>query len=562
MDVLHDLFKAAPEVAVFLSIAIGYLIGKIKIGFFQLGSVAGTLLAAVVVGQVHVSVSPQVKSVCFALFIFSVGFKSGPQFVASLNRSSARHILLAVVVCVTGLLATVLAARLFGLDIGTASGLLAGSCTESAMIGTAGEAIGRLGLPEAEQATLQNNIAVGYAMTYLFGTLSVILFIRAAAPRLLGINLRTAAKEYEAEHGAGAAKSTGGVAYVPIALRAFRVTKAPGADGATVASVIERLGQGTAIGRVLRAGEDVPLGPDTVLRAGDVVGVSGRRTQLSKGDDVIGLEVGDPRVLNDVAAVADVVVTQKAIAGRTLQEIAEIVAPETREGVYLQHVERQGRTLPRAWSTTIERGDVIRLVGWKEKLGSVISALGYEERPSDKTDLVYLAVGVVVGTILGLGSIKLGGVPLTLGTGGGVLVAGLVFGWLRSRQRRFGAFPAAAQSVFSDFGLAAFVAVVGLTAGPQMVSSIQANGPDLVLIGIVVAVLPQFVGLLFGRFVLRLHPLILLGGLAGSQTVTAALNAVLEEADCSAPVVGYTVTYAIGNVLLTLWGPVLVAILA
>jgi putative transport protein len=238
------------------------------------------------------------------------------------------------------------------------------------------------------------------------------------------------------------------------------------------------------------------------------------------------------------------------------------MGPEPRRGVYLERVQRQGKTLPRAWGTTIERGDVIRLVGWKEKLGAAIEALGYEERPTEKTDLVFLAIGVVLGTALGILTVKAGGVPLTLGTGGGILVAGLVFGWLRSRERRFGSFPPAAQTVFTDFGLSAFVAVVGLTAGPQMVSSIQANGPGLVLIGIGVAVLPQVIGLFFGWWVLRLHPLILLGGLAGSQTVTAALNAVLEEADSSAPVVGYTVTYAIGNVLLTLWGPVIVAMLA
>ena len=218
--------------------------------------------------------------------------------------------------------------------------------------------------------------------------------------------------------------------------------------------------------------------------------------------------------------------------------------------------------LPRAWRTRVERGDVIRLVGWRDRLEAVAKSIGYEEKPSDKTDLVYLAVGVVLGTLLGLGAIDLGGVPMTLGTGGGILVSGLVFGWLRSRQRRFGAFPPAAQSVLSDFGLAAFVGVVGLTAGPQMLKSIQENGPGLVGIGIGVALLPQVVGLFFGHWVLRLHPLVLLGGLAGSQTVTAALNAVLEEADSSAPVVGYTVTYAIGNVLLTLWGPVIVAMLA
>jgi aspartate-alanine antiporter len=559
---LDHLFRGAPEAALFVSIALGYLVGRVRIGFFQLGSVAGTLLAAVVVGaQGTVTLSPHVKAVCFAIFIFSVGFKSGPQFFASLNRSSTKPILLTVVVCGTGLLAVVVAARLFGLDVGTAAGVLAGACTESASIGTAGEAIGRLDLSAEETTRLENNIAVGYAMTYLFGTLCVIVFVRSVAPRLLRVDLRAAGREYEAKQRSGEPDDEAGVPYIPVAFRAFKVQKGKGADGQTVASVLRALGEAVAVGRVVRWGEEVPAGPDLVFQAGDVVGVSGLRSLLSRGTDVIGPEVADPRVLAETADVADVVVTKREVAGRTLLEIAQDIGPERRLGVYLQRISRNNQTLPRLWSTRVERGDVLRLVGWKEKLSGAVAALGYEERETDKTDLVFLAAGVVLGTALGLLAPEVGGVPLTLGTGGGVLVAGLVFGWLRSRVRRFGAFPPAAQAVLSDFGLSAFVAVVGLTAGPQMLQSIRDNGPGLVGIGIAVALLPQVVGLLFGRFVLRLHPLILLGGLAGSQTVTAALNAVLEEAESSAPVVGYTVTYAIGNVLLTLWGPVVVMIL-
>jgi putative transport protein len=561
MEYVERVFRDAPEAALFVSIAIGYLIGRIKVGFFQLGSVAGTLLAACVVGQAHVSLSPQVKAVCFGLFIFSVGYKSGPQFFQSLTPASTRPILLAVVICTTGLLATFLAAKVFSLDVGTAAGVLAGACTESASIGTAGEAIERLGLGADEAARLQNNIAVGYAMTYLFGTLGVIVFVRTVAPALLRVNLRASARDYEAKHGGGE-RGTRGVEYTPIALRAYKLAKGLPADGSTVAAVRETLGEGVEVGRVLRLGEEVPVTADLVLRASDVVGVSGLRSRLARADDVLGPEVGDPRVLSDVTEVADVVVTSREIAGKTLLEIAEQFDPEGRRGIYLQKVTRSGRTLPRAWSTRVERGDVLRLVGWKDRLAAVVGTVGYEEKPTDKTDLVYLAVGVVLGTLLGLGAVEVGGVPLTLGTGGGILVAGLVFGWLRSRQRRFGAFPTPAQSVLSDFGLAGFVAVVGLAAGPQMLKSITENGPGLVGIGLAVALLPQLVGLAFGHLVLRLHPLVLLGGLAGSQTVTAALNAVLEEAESSAPVVGYTVTYGIGNVLLTLWGPVIVAMLA
>ena len=146
MDYVKWVFKSAPEAALFTSIAIGYLIGRVKIGFFQLGSVAGTLLAAVVVGQVASPVSGQVKAVCFGLFIFAVGFKSGPQFFASLNRASVKQIALALVVCVTGLLGVFAAAKIFRLDVGTAAGTLAGACTESASIGTAGDAIKGLSL--------------------------------------------------------------------------------------------------------------------------------------------------------------------------------------------------------------------------------------------------------------------------------------------------------------------------------------------------------------------------------------------------------------------------------
>jgi AspT/YidE/YbjL antiporter-like protein len=330
VDYVEGLFKSAPEAAVFISIAIGYLIGRIKIGFFQLGSVAGTLLAAVFVGQITVAVSPQVKALCFGLFIFSVGYESGPQFFASLNAASVRQILLCVVVCVTGLLGTFAAAKIFDLDVGTAAGVLAGACTESASIGTAGEAIGRLGLDAAERTRLENNIAVGYAMTYLFGTLGVILFVRSLAPRILGINLRQSAKEYDAAHGHEPEAEDSAVEYFPIAVRAFKVAPEGHADGATVSAVCDELGPRVAIGRIFRAGLEVPVGLDVPLRAGDVVGVSGKRGLLAKGGEVIGTEIGDQRVLADATHVADVVVTNKKIAGKTLFHLATSPPRETR----------------------------------------------------------------------------------------------------------------------------------------------------------------------------------------------------------------------------------------
>ena len=188
------------------------------------------------------------------------------------------------------------------------------------------------------------------------------------------------------------------------------------------------------------------------------------------------------------------------------------------------------------------------------------AALGYIERPSSESDVVFLGVGIVIGGLIGLATVTVGGLPLTLTSSGGALIMGLVFGWLRSVYPTFGRIPEPALWIFDTVGLAVFIGVVGLTAGPTFVTGLRETGLSLLFVGMVVALIPHLVTLLFGLHVLKMNPLILFGACAGAGTMTAALRAIQDESQSKLPVLGYTVPYAIGNIILTAWGPVIVVL--
>ena len=188
------------------------------------------------------------------------------------------------------------------------------------------------------------------------------------------------------------------------------------------------------------------------------------------------------------------------------------------------------------------------------------AALGYIERPSSESDVVFLGVGIVIGGLIGLATVTVGGLPLTLTSSGGALIMGLVFGWLRSVYPTFGRIPEPALWIFDTVGLAVFIGVVGLTAGPTFVTGLRETGLSLLFVGMVVALVPHLLTLLFGLHVLKMNPLILFGACAGAGTMTAALRAIQDESQSKLPVLGYTVPYAIGNIILTAWGPVIVVL--
>jgi putative transport protein len=561
VDYIVTALREHPELAIFLTLAVGFAIGRLRIGSFSLGTVVGTLLAGVLIGQLDIKVPPIVKAIFFDLFLFTTGYKVGPQFFRGLKKDAIPQLAITVVLCVTCLVSAFTAARLLGYDVGTAAGLLAGAFTESTVIGTAADAINRLDIPAADKTVLVNNIPVAYAVTYLIGTAFIVWFLPAIGPWLMGVNLREEARALQ-DQMTGTDEPEAGVqsAFQRFAVRAYRVTNdrfvnrsvgdlESGAGARDLRVFICRLRHNGAIVEPERA---------TMVHKDDIVAVITRTETLAVRGAEIGPEVDDTALLDFPQEFVDVVVTNRALAGKTLRELATL---ELARGIFLRKLTRVGQDMPFTPETRIDRGDVLSIVGARRDVERAAREIGYADRETVATDMIFVGLGILIGGLVGLLTLTVGGVPLTLTASGGALIMGLVFGWLRAVRPTFGRIPEAARWVFDTVGLTVFIGVVGLGAGPSFVSGLQASGVSLVFVGLVVAVLPHVIAILFGRYVLRMNPVILLGACSGAGTVTAALRALQEEAHSKLPALGYTVPYALGNILLTAWGPVIVALM-
>ncbi len=557
MELFVKAFQEHPELAIFLTLALGFLIGKLKVGTFRLGTVVGTLLAGVIIGQMQIQVPAAVKTVFFDLFLFTVGYKVGPQFFRGLKKDALSQVAVTVVLCVTSLLAAFVASKLLGFDVGTAAGLIAGAFTESTVIGTAGDAINRLALPEAQKTLLLNNIPVAYAATYLLGTIGVIWFLPAIGPKLMRVNLREEAKKLQAKLSGGTDSEPGiPSAYRPWENRAYRFSGEPTTVAKFEGSFRER-NERVFVQRIRRAGTVMESTPATAINRGDVIAVMARHHVFLEGEAAFGAEVEDKQLLSFPTVVLDVVLTNKDLVGQTLETLAD----QHGRGVALVKLIRGGQEMPFARNTTMERGDWLQITGAQADVERTAMVLGYVERASSETDMIFVGLGVVLGGLVGLLSVTIGGLPITLTSSGGALIGGLVFGWLRSLYPVFGRIPEAAIWVFDTVGLAVFIGVVGLSAGPTFFAGVQKSGLILLVVGAIVPILSHAVTILFGRYILRMNPLIVLGACAGAGTMTAALRSVQEEAQSKLPALGYTVPYAIGNILLTAWGPVIVLLM-
>ncbi|WP_439628834.1 aspartate-alanine antiporter [Shinella sp.] len=560
MNYLHAIFQQSPEIALFLALAGGYWIGKFQFGKFQLGGVAGSLLVAVVLSQVGVTIDNGIKTVLFALFIYAVGFESGPQFFRSLGRKSIREIVMAAVLALSGLATVVVLAKIFSLDKGLAAGIAAGGLTQSAIIGTASSAIGKLGLPADQTQTLQANVAIGYAVTYIFGSFGAILVCVNILPWFMGRGIRDDAVKAQAEMLAGAQVfGPGESAALPdLVGRLFTVEKAA---GRTVADLeASATAAPIAVERIKRKGSIVGVDPGFVLERGDIVLVVGRRSGVVGLEAVVGPELQASDGMEMVLATRDVVVANAEFAGHTVSDIIEATR-DLRHGVFVLSVKRGGTPLPLEAKTRIEAGDIVTVYGLQEDLQRIAKRVGPVLVPSDKTDFVFHGLGIVVGLLIGLLVVRIGSIPLTLGSGGGALLAGLAFGWYRSRNMTLGNMPTGASTLLRDLGLAGFVAVVGLQSGQQAVHTIIESGLSIFLIGVAVTIIPMLITMAVGRYVLHYDNVaVFAGSLSGSRSANPAFGEVLDKAGNSVPTTSFAITYALANVFLTLLGPLVVAL--
>jgi len=571
MQWMVETLRHYPEIAIFLALALGFVIGPIKLGKFSLGNVTGVLLMGVLIGQLEITISSDVKSVFFLMFLFAVGYGVGPQFFRGLKSDGLPQVLFACLVCVSVLVSAFVAAKIAGYNAGQAAGLLSGAATISAVLGVASDSINNLGLPPDEAKKMIDAMPVAYAVTYLFGTAGSAWFLASMGPKLLRVDLAKECEEYEAKMGGGLGEEESLTTYPRIALRAYSIASVSKYVGKTISDLEKGLapsrdfvekGRGPArvfIENIRTAGRILDPDPRMVIQSGDVMAVAAAREVLLRNEADLGPEVDDRELLEFPAEILDVVITNKNLAGKTLQQIAESQqANQNGRGVFLRKLIRGGQDMPWTPGTTVDRGDVLQILGAKRDLERAVKGLGYVDRPTEKTDVVFMGLGIAIGAVIGAASLTIGGIPLSLSTSGGALIAGLVCGWLRSVHPMFGRIPAPALWAFNNMGLTIFIAVVGITTGPSFVQGLREAGLSLFLWGIFVSVMPFVIGLFAGKYLFKMHPGILLGACAGARTTTAALGAIQDEAKSKVPALGYTITYAVGNTLLIIWGIVIV----
>lgn len=565
MEWFADLLKHYPELAIFLTLALGFWIGKFKIGKFSLGTVTSVLLVGVLIGQLHIEIGEPIKSVFFLLFLFAVGYSVGPQFFRGLKKEGLPQMLFAALMCLFCLFIPFLLAKLMGYNAGEAAGLLAGSQTISAVLGVAEDTINQGSLSDADKTAMINVMPVAYAVSYIFGTAGSAWIMSDVAPRLLGglASVKKACKELEARMGNDDESEQPGFmpAARPITFRAYKISNDWFGAGKTVQELEDYLeGQGRRlfVERVRINNVIYDVKPDLMLQKGNEVVLSGRREFVIGEEDWIGDEVNDIDLLDFPAETLPVLISRKKFAGMT---VAQLRKEKVMHGVSIKSIKRAGISIPVLAATRIDPGDMLELVGTKLEVNEAAATLGYADRPTNQTDMIFVGLGIFIGGIIGSLAIHFGDIPVSLSTSGGALIAGLVFGWLRSKHPTFGRIPEPSLWVLNNVGLNMFIAVVGITAGPSFVTGFKEVGVSLFVIGALATTIPLIAGVLMGRYLFKFHPAITLGCTSGARTTTAALGAVEDAVESQTPALGYTVTYAVGNTLLIIWGVVIVLLM-
>jgi len=462
---------------------------------------------------------------------------------------------------VTGLAASILVAKALRLDPGFAAGLMSGALSQSAAMGTATDAINGLALPEVDRGRFVAHVAVADAVCYIFGYAGVIVFCTVIAPALLKIDLKKEALKLEQELGMSRAKPGLASAWRKFELRAYRLAEGSPLAGLTVAAAEARVPEHRLFILRLRRGECIiEAEPGMSLDEEDVVALSGPRQIIVELVGPRAEEVEDKELLDVPVATADVLLIDRKLAGTTLGEASR---QDWTRGLYLRALSRGGQQIPIAAGVVLERGDLLQIVGPEPVVERAAARIGTIIAPSSNIDFVVLGLAIFLGGVIGvLVTFSFGTLKLSLGTGIGTLLAGLLVGHLRTHYPLFGRIPDGAVAFMTSLGLAAFVGLTGIHAGPIFLSALREVGIGLLFGGMVVTLLPQIVGFFFGHYVLRMNPILLLGALTGSQTVTAAMAAVQERSGSPVAVLGYTPAYPVANILLTTWGAIMVLVVA
>lgn len=564
---LIDTLRHTPSLAVFLTIGLGFLLGKLKIKGIALGTVTSVLIIGVLVGQMDINVGGPLKSVSFLLFLFCIGYSVGPQFFRSLKGEGLKQVFFAFIVCGLILAAAIGVSLWFGLNAGQAAGMMAGASTASPIVGAAEDTINSLpGKPESLKK-LAEAIPVCYAMTYVFGTLGAVWLLGYVGPAMMGgiDKVKSMTRELEKTLTPASSKDPASFnACRPVAFRAFCVDGDWMSEPRSVNEIERKYldsGRRLVVERLHRAdnGEIIDnITQETIINPGDIIILAGRREMIVGDNSWLGRETAGVKLLSFPVEDVDVTVS-KHFGVKTLRELFD---KEWMDGIDIKSIKRNDKPLNPMENTEIFHGDILELVGEKRKLNRAAKEIGYPDPRTLATDFVFIGIGIVIGGLLGALTLKIGNVPVGLGASGGALVSGLILGWLRSKRPVYGAIPKASLWVFNNLGLNMYIAVIGIASGPSFISSFTEVGPKIFIAGLIVTLVPLFLSILIGHYLFKFHPAMTLGCCAGARKTTAGLGAVQERLGSTVPALGYTITYAVSNTVLIIFGIVLVLLTA
>lgn len=560
IDYIFNLLRSYPVLALFLTVGVGFFIGRLRIGSFSLGSVTSVLLVGVVVGQLDISIAGPIKQFFFMLFLFSIGYSVGPEFFKSLRGSGLKQVLFAVLMSSMCFGITFLMSKLLGYSKGETVGLFSGSETCSALLGVGAETISRLGLPADVLKRELDIIPVCYAVTYIFGTLGTVILIGNFGPRILGgtDKVRMQTKELEKKLHASVNDNDPAVvnALNNVVYRSYIVDyeffNTPRTRHEAEMYFREN-GMQVYVDRLSHDDDVTIKAPryEDMIYKGDRVVVCGRKEYMVDVEKVLGREIADEKLQSYSLDRLPVLVTKKDFIGIPLHRLR---LKEFMHGVVVRDAERSGKPMLIDGDTEFRKGDMITVVGQSAKVKRASENIGHADRPSIQSDLMFVGLAIFIGGFFGVLSIWVGSIPVSFGTSGGSLVAGLVFGWLRSKRPTWGYISPGALWIMNNLGLNVFVGVVGIEAAPSFIAGIKAVGPMLLLAGAVGTLVPLLFGLFIGHKLFKFNPAITLGCCCGTRTCTAALGAVQDNLGSTLPAIGYTVTYAVSNILLVIWG--------
>jgi putative transport protein len=540
-----------PLAGIMLVVAIGWLLGRLEWRGIGLSPSGGVLVLALVFGYLGMNFDAlygardgdlprmTIGMFGFALFIYAIGFEAGPRFFSALSGAGLKFVVLAVVVNVLALGTAVGGAWLFDLQSSSAAGALAGAMTSTPALVAASEVAPDIG-----------RLSVAYALAYPWGQLGLLLMV-AVVPRLVRQPLSGGPEEAaESDRAETTLRER-----TEARSRTYQVTNAE-VDGKSLRELRLPDTPGCIVTRVKRGGEVMLPGPDVILKQNDLVMASGQLRALEQLEALLGPETFDPDLRRSIPAPRRILVTHKDAIGKTLAELDLL----TRYKCVVVRVEREEQYLDPTGSLELQRFDVLEVVGRQARIREAAQRVGHLEQADYETNIAIYALGILVGLLIGHLQLDIGGVGLSLGAAGGLLLVGLLLGRFR-RVGRFSAnVPKPARQLVRDLGILLFISEAGVRGGDALRAGLDISPWGIVLTGFVCTTGTVLGTLLVARKLLRMKAIDAWGGLCGGMTSTTSLEAVNRQAGNNDAVIGYAATYAVASVLITLAGQLAVAL--